>query len=266
MEHTKTLNYKVSFKLDDNDELQQFLNTLYEYSTTTDLDTMYCHRLRLNLFHETLEKLIKSKTITRFDTALDIGANAGGFSKILSEAGFKDVYGIDIDDHQLNKAKAYFTSVTPNRTLRFEHADAELLTGQNQYDFIVCSEVIEHTQKPLQVVANIKAMLTENGIAIVSVPNGMSLPFFLSWLGYKLKGKKISGDLKDHMSFPSYRTIKLFNTDDVQIIGTTGVNLFYWHLYKFVTKSILFNRINYALAQMWPFKYFSQFFFLIIKK
>ncbi|MDB5284033.1 MAG: Methyltransferase type 12 [Bacteroidota bacterium] len=260
------LEYRVAFNMDDSDPIQKVLNELYEYSTTRDFDSMYCHRMRLNLFHGIMSEAIEKKQLTKFDTALDIGANAGIYSKMISDFGFKSVYGIDIDDHQLDKAKKYFTSDKPDKLVWFENANAETLPTDKKYDFIVCSEVIEHTTNPAKVISNIKAMLTEGGIAVISLPNGMSLPFALSWVGYKVKGRPIPGELADHMKYPSYRTLSLFSNGGVKIIKSTGTNLVYWHLYKFVTKSSLFTKVNYWLAKNWPFKYFSQFFFIVITK
>lgn len=262
----KEFKYRPAFDMNDNDALQKMLNELYNYSTSTDFDTMFNHRMRLNLFYEVMQDLVSKKTITRFEKAIDIGCNAGVYSKMISDFGFKDVYGIDIDDKQLSVAITNFTSAEPGKTIRFENFNAEQLPPSVKYDFIVCSEVIEHTSNPQQVIANIKEILNEGGIGVISLPNGMSLPFFFSWLGKKVKGKPINGELRDHLKFPSYRTIRLFEQAGVRILQTTGTNLFYWHVYKFVLKSRLFIKLNYWLSKHWPFKYYSQFFYLIITK
>lgn len=258
--------YHQSFVMDNNDPLQGVLNNLYDYSTTRDFDSMYCHRMRLNLFYQIVSDAIKDGTITKFDNALDIGANAGIYSKMISDFGYKNLYGIDIDDTQLDKAKAYFTSSEPGKVRFFENANAEVMPTNKKYDFIVCSEVIEHTHQPMQVIKNIRELLSDEGVAVISLPNGMSLPFFLSWLGYKIKGKPVPQELTDHLAYPSYKTLRIFKESGLKIIKSTGTNLLYWHLYKFVAKSVLFNKLNYRLAQIWPFKYFSQFFFIVITK
>lgn len=45
-----------------------------------------------------------------------------------------------------------------------------LTVGYGSYDFVVCTEVLEHTLQPFDAVKNIHAILKEGGIAFVSTP------------------------------------------------------------------------------------------------
>ena len=103
--------YRVDFRCDDRDPLQRQLDELYGYRD--DPETRVLHRLRLNLFVGLLRDLIAGRVVTRLGAALDIGCNAGVYSRILSDFGFRRVDGIDIDAAQIAKAEAAFGIASP---------------------------------------------------------------------------------------------------------------------------------------------------------
>src|SRR5213083_142792 len=98
--------YRVDFRCDDRDPLQQKLDELYDYRH--DVETRVLHRGRLNLFYLLMRELIERGVVTRLGSALDIGCNAGVYSTILSDYGFARVEGIDIDAEQVRRAIAAF--------------------------------------------------------------------------------------------------------------------------------------------------------------
>jgi len=81
------------------------LKSIYDYKSK-ELASM--HKMRIYLFTELMKELIETKTITKFDSAIDIGCNRGFYSKLISELGFKKVIGIDIDEPLLKLAKEKF--------------------------------------------------------------------------------------------------------------------------------------------------------------
>ena len=109
--------YRVDFRCDNRDPLQRELDRLYDYAD--DVETRVLHRLRLNLFFRLLGELIEQRVVTQFDSALDVGCNAGVYSKILSDYGFRHVVGIDIDEQQVAKAQAAFAVASAERTIEF---------------------------------------------------------------------------------------------------------------------------------------------------
>ena len=104
--------YRVSFRCDDRDPLQMELDRLYDYAD--DIETRVLHRLRLNLFFQLLRELIDRRVVTRFESALDVGCNAGVYSKILSDFGFRRVDGIDIDEGHIARAQVPSPSPRPS--------------------------------------------------------------------------------------------------------------------------------------------------------
>jgi len=255
--------YKKSFDCNPREPFQKILEDLYDYIDPT---TRYMHRLRINLFVDLMKELIKDGTITQFENALDIGCNSGIYSKLISDFGFKNVRGIDIDQPLLDLANKYIAIKSEKKNIVIENYNAENLSDSGVYDFILCTEVIEHTTHPEKVIANIKRLLKPGGIAIVTLPNAMSYPFFLTWLSHKLKGKPIDGELRDHLKYPSYRSMELFRDPGLEQVKVSGTNLYHWYFLNRVPGFPLLNRMNFFLSKLFPLRYFTQFFFMVYKK
>jgi 2-polyprenyl-3-methyl-5-hydroxy-6-metoxy-1,4-benzoquinol methylase len=257
------IGYEKSFGSSNEDQRQKFLNELYAYHDTT---TKYMHRARMNLFVDLITELIEEKTITSFENAIDIGCNAGWYSKMISDFGFRDVMGVDIDEKLIKKAQKEFTSNKEGKHIHFHLLNAEHLDTSKKFNFLLCTEVVEHTDHPELVIENIKNSLAPGGVAVITLPNAVSFPYLLHYLSQKIQGKPLKKELIDHLSYPFYKSLNLFITKDIKLVKTTGTNLFYWNfMYKLPFFSLL-NKINFYMSR-WPvFKYFTQFFFIVVQK
>lgn len=247
----------------ENDPVQVLLDELYEYQ---DVTTRFMHRLRINLFTDLMKELLARRAIKNFDDALDIGCNSGFYSKLISDFGFKTVWGIDIDQLLLDKANAYFRVDDSEKKISFDNFNAEQLSSEKKYDFILCTEVIEHTAHPARVIEHIKNNLKPGGVAIVTLPNAISYSYLLTWLSYKLHGRKITAELRDHLSYPSYKALSLFKDNRIEFVKISGTNLFHWHFLHKVPGFKFLARLNFELSRRFPFKYCAQFFFMVIRK
>lgn len=259
--------YKVSFECNDSDELQNLLNDLYGYSRDT--ETKILHRKRMNLFYILMQDLLGSGQFCRSDSALDIGSSAGAYSKIIFDLGFRYVCGIDVVPESVDNARRSFAIREGGRSLEFFAADATGLSTSRKYDMILCTEVIEHVENPVALIRRIQSLLSQGGIAVVSIPNSMSLPYFLARIFWKCSGAEVSEATKRHLQFPSYRTMELLSSNGLKVIRTSGTNLMLnGFILKVLHKSSIFpalNRIDSFLSSIWPFKFFSQFFFVVLK-
>ena len=255
--------YRKSFDCDPRDSFQQLLDTLYNYIDPT---TRYMHRLRINLFVDLMRELIDKDVIKNFDSAIDIGCNCGIYSKLISDFGFNEVRGIDIDQPLLDLANKFVATTSQEKKIYFENFNAENLSQENLYDFILCTEVIEHTTNPHKVIENIKRLLKPGGVAVVTLPNALSYPYMLTWLSHKVQGKPIDGELRDHLSYPSYRALKLFKDPRLSRVKVSGTNLYQWYFLHKIPGYPILNRLNFSLSKLFPFKYFAQFFFMVYKK
>jgi len=101
---------------------------------------------------------------------LDVGCGMGNISKALGALGFS-VLGIDVDEPTIEMAK--HSNPFPD-TVAFECANAEELNDRaDKFDAIVCSEVLEHLEDPAALVHQFTPWLKQDGLLIVTVPNGM---------------------------------------------------------------------------------------------
>lgn len=129
----------------------------YEYDRITDIK-------RLNFITDSLKKEIPAN-----GRVLDVGCGNGVISRHLGQFGY-EVLGIDISQKTIDMAKSKNT--LPN--VRFEAISAEQLTAMGQqYDAVICSEVLEHLDRPEVLLKTIYASLKDEGTLIVTVPNGM---------------------------------------------------------------------------------------------
>ncbi|RBL88005.1 class I SAM-dependent methyltransferase [Chitinophaga flava] len=101
-------------------------------------------------------------------SVLDVGCGNGVISRHLGQLGF-NVLGIDVSEQAIARAKELNTSPR----VSFEVLSAEQLVAQgNTFDVIVCSEVLEHLHQPSSLLATLHQSLKEDGILVVTVPNG----------------------------------------------------------------------------------------------
>ena len=113
---------------------------------------------------EIVEKKFKNKNIK----ILVLGAGEGYLESILLKKGFKDITSVD-----------YFTNFKLKEKCKFIRLDlnlenfAEIIKKQSrkEYDVILAVEVIEHLFSPFNFLKNIKELLSNKGIAIITTPN-----------------------------------------------------------------------------------------------
>lgn len=142
---------------------------------------------------------------------VDFGCGTGNISIALSQCGFK-VVGFDIDrnniEHAVSKSKNLSNS--PDFLLA-EAADL----GSRKFNFVVCSEVLEHTDGPENILEQLKQLTEENGEICLTIPNGYG---FSEWLGLKrfLFTRKIKLNLlkKLRYAFSKYRHQSMLNRDN----------------------------------------------------
>lgn len=100
---------------------------------------------------------------------LEVGCNQGFFLKVLSEKGFKDIYGIDLSTEDVHAAKTRWGM--PNIFV----ADVQEFLHQStlKFDVIFSKDVLEHIekQKLSGLIAEIKNALNPGGMALFQVPN-----------------------------------------------------------------------------------------------
>lgn len=96
---------------------------------------------------------------------LDVGCGAGSLSKVINELySCKNIWGIDISE--LGK---------PSRYLNFVRGSADDMPFEDSFfDFVFCSDVLEHVIDPKKVVYESCRVLKRKGYIIIRTPNGLS--------------------------------------------------------------------------------------------
>ena len=95
---------------------------------------------------------------------LDAGCGTGWFSKRACERGAL-VTSLDVGEKLLAQvAKKCDSTRVVGDVLGLPFDD-------DQFDFVVCSEVIEHTPTPARAIRELARVLRPNGVAVITVPN-----------------------------------------------------------------------------------------------
>ena len=140
------------------------------YHKYTDYNTVPSGLKKLDFIVDTIHSYQKNYDNTKVKI-LDFGCGNGNIAIPLASLGYS-LIGIDVDMISIQKAKMKncFTNA------KFKVMDAELLTQREGiFDFIICSEVIEHLQNPLIFLRTIKSLLSPMGFLIITIPNGYGL-------------------------------------------------------------------------------------------
>lgn len=128
----------------------------YEYERIADIK-------RLKFIADSL-----SKAIPAGGNILDVGCGNGVISRHLGQFGY-NVLGIDISEKTIEVARS--KNKLPN--VRFEVISAEDLIAQGQqFDAVICSEVLEHLHQPGILLKTLYKSLKDEGTLVVTVPNG----------------------------------------------------------------------------------------------
>ena len=111
---------------------------------------------------------VLSQSLPTGATVLDVGCGNGIISRSLGRKGFK-VLGIDVSEKAIEKAK----ELNDLTNVNFQVMSAEqLAVSSEKYHAVVCSEVLEHLQEPQKLLQVLYQSLKNEGVLIVTVPNG----------------------------------------------------------------------------------------------
>lgn len=98
------------------------------------------------------------------DRVLEVGCGAG---HVLNEFADTNRTGIDLSSTMLDRARRRL-----GHSVRLLRGSAEALPFANQsYDVVLCTEVLEHTRQPEQVMRELMRVAAPGGRVVVSIPN-----------------------------------------------------------------------------------------------
>lgn len=212
---------------------------------------------------------------------LDVGCGNGIIARHLGSEGF-NVYGIDVSSKAIEKARA----LTDLPNVSFDVISAEeLVADGRKYHAIICSEVLEHLNQPEKLLNVLYQSLADDGVLIVTVPNGMGPREVLitkpvialqkkdnwvwrcilkvkSMLGYK--GTTVQSDADDltHVQFFSKHSLEnLANKTRFKIISFGKTNFIDDVFpFSFFTKKIkILQKWDGAIAEVLPYQLTGSF-------
>lgn len=123
--------------------------------------------LRIHRFYEDTIKSIRGNSY------LEIGPGHGKyFLEAYNLGNFKEYVAVDVSQTAIDMTKEYMRRYGKQEGVKYELLcqDATLLDGESKYDFIVAQEVLEHVEKPLELLKSMGKLLSPEGRAYVLMP------------------------------------------------------------------------------------------------
>lgn len=166
---------------------------------------------------------------------IEFGCGPGYFLQFLNDSGFKNTFGIDVSEQQVEQAKSKNINASVMDIFDF------IRTNKEKFDVIFALDLIEHFKKEelLELFSGFYNTLNNNGLVIMRTPNGEGL----------FPNQRIYGDLTHFTIFTpnsllqilemtNFSEIKFYETGPVpkNIIGY--IRLILWKLIKVVIKAV----------------------------
>jgi ubiquinone/menaquinone biosynthesis C-methylase UbiE len=126
---------------------------------------------------------------------LDVGCGRGFYLHVLTQLDFvSEIRGVDVNEGYLQLARR----ATADPRVRVERAVIEDLPFPDDYfDFVICSEVLEHLPNPQAGLGEIRRVLRPGGALAVSVPD-RKFPFLwdpINWVLMRFWGTHVPKDI-----------------------------------------------------------------------
>lgn len=126
------------------------------------------HTIRKNVTISLIKEFSKDKVHIRI---LDAGCGEGSITRAISVSfpGYT-IDGIDLSVDALRIAER------EGGLVKYAVADVMTFEGYGyQYDFIILNNIYEHVDDPKRMLNNLRTLITDDGILIISTPNGKNL-------------------------------------------------------------------------------------------
>lgn len=153
-------------------------------------ENVYGHKKKLLFFLARLEQYTQRNNLTppQVET-LDVGCGNGTAVTLpIGEQGYS-VLGLDVHAASIE----YAQRVNTLGTVRFMVRDIEDIPTDRRFDVVLLSDILEHVPEPCKLLANADKVLKEDGIILISIPNGFG-PYEVESFLYRIKPVKITWD------------------------------------------------------------------------
>lgn len=147
----------------------KFMEVFYNMNNNWNLDKLKKQAISDQYFYD---YVLNESNILNYENleVLDIGCSNGFKTEMLfgKYSNIKHITGIDVDNSAILEAKEKFKN---NKRYTFELKDINKLDHKEKYDIINLSYVLQHLEKPQEVLGKLKNNLTERGVIIIKVPD-----------------------------------------------------------------------------------------------
>ena len=164
---------------------------------------------------------VLASLVTSGARVLDLGTGSGALGQYLRDKANCTVDGITINDQEAALARPNYRRV---EVADLEQAGWPALFEGEQYDFIVCADVLEHLSRPETALRACRQMLAPDGQLLISIPNaaygGLVAELLEGDFTYREEGLLD----RTHLRFFTRRSLQLFlsaegwNLDRVEAI------------------------------------------------
>lgn len=235
-----TLFYDNYHRLNKN---RKFFKSINDYNFT--------YFLTIKLINRVFSYL-KKKEIT----VLDLGCGVGAIDFYLAKKGHK-ILGVDISEEAVSIANAYkdFANI---KSANFEVNDVTSYTAKKNFDFVICSEVIEHVKDEHKLLTTIYNSLKKNGYLLLTTPS-INAPLYK--LGLLTKFDQDVGHLRRYDFHELKKKLEKYNFEIVFCEKNESIlrNSLYTfpllgnliRLFKIPFIVVLFHKIDAVLVNLW---------------
>jgi 2-polyprenyl-3-methyl-5-hydroxy-6-metoxy-1,4-benzoquinol methylase len=183
--HVKMINpYYKNERVEVIEDYNSLKNILDKYSSLKNINNVKANYLNENydIYYDDRRWDILSVIPNESKQILDVGCGSGWVGRKIKSIKSCKVHGIEMFEESALKAKKFYDKVY-QVNLDVEFPDL----GNNKYDCIICSDILEHLNNPVETLNRLKAFLNPNGEIIISLPNISHYTIILSLLKNKFK-------------------------------------------------------------------------------
>lgn len=157
--------------------------------------------------------------ITNRMNILDVGCGVGTLDFYIAKKAHS-VFGIDVSTKSIEIAKKSSGILKINNKISFSQMDFPSETPKDKFDFIICSEVLEHIKNDALALKKITGLLKKQGRLLISVPLS-SAPLYK--LGILKKFDEKVGHLRRYSTENIIKLIKQNSYSINEVVETEGI-------------------------------------------
>lgn len=199
--------------------------------------------LAIRGLHNIILNLLKKNYEETNHKLLDLGAGEGALSLKLKKFGF-DVYATDIS------AEIFKVKDIP---FKIANLDKNIPYTDNFFDCIVCVELLEHLKNPWITMEEIRRVLKQNGLLVLTTPNihnlSSKLRFFLFNKFYGFNATKITSPMEHIHPFTVTELKLMLNENGFKLLKILYDRPFMRYFYRLFPPNQLFGVTNILITK-----------------